>query len=167
MRSAMIVFIDNLRWLTPRFWLFGVGLAFVLQPAVANDGVRELIQPPICSAATAAQFQPRNICSARRLDGGQHEVKVRLTAETAPIEVDGYKVTTENYNGNYLTPVIEVMPGDTVAAHLENILLPRQHDGMPHGDSDENPTNLHYFHGGIVSPNNAQPKDARLGNGDN
>jgi hypothetical protein len=30
-----------------------------------------------------------------------------------------------------------------------------------------NPTNLHYFHGGIVTPNNARPKPAETGNGDN
>jgi FtsP/CotA-like multicopper oxidase with cupredoxin domain len=59
------------------------------------------------------------------------------------------------------------MPGDTVAAHLVNILPPRRHDGMTHGDADQNPTNLHYFHGGIVSPNNARPGLAELGTGDN
>jgi hypothetical protein len=38
---------------------------------------------------------------------------------------------------------------------------------MPHGAAGVNPTNLHYFHGGIVSPNNARPYDAREGTGDN
>ena len=32
---------------------------------------------------------------------------------------------------------------------------------------NDNPTNLHYFHGGIVSPNNARPKAAETGDGDN
>jgi FtsP/CotA-like multicopper oxidase with cupredoxin domain len=39
---------------------------------------------------------------------------------------------------------------------------------MAHGAAGENPTNLHYFHGGIVTPNNARPPiDAGKGNGDN
>jgi hypothetical protein len=58
------------------------------------------------------------------------------------------------------------MPGDTVAAYLENRLLPRPHGEMVQGDADENPTNLHYFHGGIVSPNNPRPH-VELGTGDN
>lgn len=84
----------------------------------------------------------------------------------------GYRVETENYNGAYLTPVIEAMPGDTVAAHLENSLheaiATTDRQTMAHGPAGENPTNLHYFHGGIVTPNNARPPiDAGKGNGDN
>ncbi|MER8533353.1 multicopper oxidase domain-containing protein [Mesorhizobium sp. M1005] len=140
---------------------FGVGM--VLWPAMAA----ELVQPPICSVATAGASSLGGTCTVSTQADGRHQVKVTLTAETHEIEVGGYKVTTENYNGSYLTPVIEIAPGDTVAAHLENLLAPRMHDGMSHGDGDENPTNLHYFHGGIVSPNNARPKPAELGNGDN
>ncbi|MFZ3328665.1 MAG: hypothetical protein WA231_23510, partial [Methylocella sp.] len=111
------------------------------------------------------------ICEVTPLAGQRHKVKLNLTATTTTIEVGGYKVETENYNGAYLSPVVEAMPGDTVAAHLENKLAPRAVNDpqtMAHGAAGENPTNLHYFHGGIVTPNNARPPiDAGKGNGDN
>jgi len=140
----------------------GVLLSIPLQAAMAA----ELIQPPICSAATAGRLELKDICTVKPLGNGGNEVKIYLTAETATIDVGGYKVTTENYNRNYLTPVVEAMPGDTVAARLSNILTPRSH-AVGHGHGDDNPTNLHYFHGGIVTPNNARPKPAELGDGDN
>jgi FtsP/CotA-like multicopper oxidase with cupredoxin domain len=144
-------------------WFLFIGLHLFVQPAMATERALELIQPPICSAATAGLVLN---CTVTPLGNGHNEVKVNLTAETAPVEIAGYKVITENYNGNYLTPIIEAMPGDTVAAHLINILAPHVHDGMPHGDADLNPTNLHYFHGGIVTPNNPRP-NVELGDGDN
>lgn len=128
----------------------------------------ELTQPPICSAATGDRAASPPICNVTRLGDSHNQIKVDLTAETSPITLAGYTVTTENYNGAYLAPVIEALPGDTVAAHLTNSLsAPPQHGGMSHGSSENNPTNLHYFHGGLVSPNNARPKAAELGNGDN
>ncbi|MGH6823138.1 MAG: multicopper oxidase domain-containing protein, partial [Methylocella sp.] len=83
-----------------------------------------------------------------------------------------YTVTTENYNGAYLSPVIEALPGDTVAAHLENLLKLRTTDARltMAGAPGENPTNLHYFHGGIVTPRNSRKEvgiDAGKGTGDN
>jgi FtsP/CotA-like multicopper oxidase with cupredoxin domain len=140
-----------------------VGIA---QLALADDVSPELVEPPVCSAATAGRI-PASVCSVTPTGDGHNEIKVSLTAQTATTEIAGYSVTTENYNATYLTPVIEAMPGDTLAAHLVNILAPRVHDGMAHGDSNENPTNLHYFHGGLVSPNNARPKPVESGNGDN
>jgi FtsP/CotA-like multicopper oxidase with cupredoxin domain len=95
---------------------------------------------------------------------------VNLSANTSRVEIGGYSVVTEHYNDAYVPPVVRAQPGDVVAAHLENLLAPRNrldgHEG--HGDAGENPTNLHYFHGGIVTPNNARPPvDASQGNGDN
>jgi FtsP/CotA-like multicopper oxidase with cupredoxin domain len=152
---------------TPRaVWVIGIGLCFCLQPAMAE----ELGQPPVCSAATATQFKPAGICTVNPLGGGRNDIHVNLTAASAEIEAGGYKVITENYNGNYLAPIIEAMPGDTVSATLVNALPKLQssaHSGMLHGDPDNNPTNLHYFHGGIVTPKNARPKAAELGDGDN
>jgi hypothetical protein len=149
-------------------WLLGIGLSVIVAPAVAaGESSPELIQPPICSATTATDPALKGICTIKALGDGHNEVMIGLTAQWAPIDIAGYKVTTENYNGNYLTPVVEAIPGDTVAAHLVNILKFRQHDGMNHGDADQNPTNLHFFHGGIVSPNNARPACAELGTGDN
>ena len=95
-----------------------------------------------------------------------------MEAQYKRIVVGGYRVTTENY-GTYVPPVVEARPGDTVAAHLTNNLqkpvVQSDHvmPGDPQDDPEENPTNLHYFHGGIVTPNNSRPMDAGLGNGDN
>lgn len=123
--------------------------------------------PPVCSAATFAAGTAPAGCSITLLANGHNDVKINLTAETKPIEIAGYTVTTDNYNGDYLTPIVEAQPGDTVEANIVNTLRPRPHDGMPAGEHDWNPTNLHFFHGGIVTPRNAWPKPAEEGNGDN
>jgi FtsP/CotA-like multicopper oxidase with cupredoxin domain len=133
---------------------------------VIADSDEPLKDLSVCSVQTAPRFAPAYVCAARELADKSHEIKITLKAQTSAVQIAGYMVTTDNYNGDYLTPVVEAKPGDTVAAHIENNLKPRPHD-MPHGDDDQNPTNLHYFHGGIVSPANARPKDAELGTGDN
>jgi FtsP/CotA-like multicopper oxidase with cupredoxin domain len=160
--------------------LLGLIFGFLIETARAQDAPEliqhapELIQPPICSKATASSPALKGICEVTPLQGG-YKVKINLSAEAAPIEVGGYIVDTENYNGSYLTPVVEAMPGDTVAVHLENLLPPRTssncHDRMHsankdqtsdgqklmgQGDLCENPTNLHFFHGGIVTPRNSR-----------
>ena len=149
-------------------WGCTLSLAFSFLPSSAD--AEELIQPPVCSAdKNTAGKTPRgtDVCSVTPIgvdaNGVEHhEVKIDLTANTAPIQVGGYKVITENYNGAYLPPIVEAMPGDVVAARLENLLEPRQPDshGMAHETTPgENPTNLHYFHGGIVTPRNSRPGD--------
>jgi len=136
-----------------------------------NDGNAEELAPlPICSASTAGSSELQNICTVTVDRDGGRKVKVNLTAQMGKIRVGGYNVETEHYNDSYLSPVVEAMPGDTVAARLVNRLAPRvPSDGHAnHRSANENPTNLHYFHGGIVTPNNARPpEDARIGNGDN
>jgi FtsP/CotA-like multicopper oxidase with cupredoxin domain len=119
-----------------------------------------------CSPKTASDPAIKSICSVTSLGHGSNEIKIELVAQYSDVQVAGYHVKTENYNAAYLTPIVESVPGDTVAAHLVNALDHRIHDGTVHGDADENPTNLHYFHGGIVSPNNAQDP-VELGTGDN
>jgi FtsP/CotA-like multicopper oxidase with cupredoxin domain len=148
--------------------LLGFILGLLIKTAHAQD-CRELIQPPICARATASDASLKGICEVTPLGDGPDTVKINLTANTGPIKVGGYTVITEHYNDSYLPPVVEAMPGDTVAAHLTNLLAPLQSSaGMNHGDTNENPTNLHYFHGGIVTPNNSRPPiDASQGNGDN
>jgi FtsP/CotA-like multicopper oxidase with cupredoxin domain len=125
----------------------------------------DLLPLPICSAAAADSGLKGCTITSK---GGHNEVKVDLTAQNASVHVGGYDVVTENY-GDYRTPVIEAMPGDTVAARLENKLDPQMMAGGM--AADDNPTNLHYFHGGIVSPNNGNsgqsPDRAESGNGDN
>jgi FtsP/CotA-like multicopper oxidase with cupredoxin domain len=157
-----------LSWLVRGAWILGIGLN-LSSPATAQDKPRELVQPPVCSAAMVGQAALKNICTVTPRDKGGNEIKIYVTAKTSEVEIGGYKLVTENYNGFYLTPVVEAMPGDTVAAHLVNTLAPAApaHGAMGHGDAGQNPTNLHYFHGGIVSPKNARPKQAELGNGDN
>jgi FtsP/CotA-like multicopper oxidase with cupredoxin domain len=146
-------------------WIIGIGMGFCLRPVTAA----ELDQPPICSAATASRAELKDVCTVKSLTGGHNDIHVNLKAESFRIDVGGYKVTTGNYNHSYVAPVIEAMQGDTVSATLVNALPNPQsgaaHGGMTHGD--DNPTNLHYFHGGIVSPNNARPYRAELGDGDN
>jgi FtsP/CotA-like multicopper oxidase with cupredoxin domain len=160
--------------LRPRYATKRRGAALVLvstffgAPATAADVSPELVQPPVCSQATASQGALPGICTVTPADS-QNRVKVNLMAKTTPIEVGGYWVVTDNYNDSYLAPVVEAMPGDTVAARIENRLDPRpQQHGMAHAEADKNPTNLHYFHGGIVSPKNAaRPAEPETGNGDN
>ena len=140
----------------------------------------ELRQPPVCSRATATTHSLGEVCSAKPAElaaaSGAHQpynIKVNFTAKTSEVNVGGYNVITENYNDTYLPPVIEVEAGDTLSAHLDNLLGPNQFagdaDGMSHGHAGENPTNLHYFHGGIVTPRNDRSldPDAGKGNGDN
>jgi FtsP/CotA-like multicopper oxidase with cupredoxin domain len=138
----------------------------------------ELVLPPVCSRDPAASTAPADTCEVTALPGppGRKRVQVNLNAGSTIIKVGGYSVKTENYNGSYLSPVVEAAAGDMAAARLENRLEERQpsdpHVGG-HGGATENPTNLHYFHGGIVTPNNARrandPNDeaASKGNGDN
>jgi hypothetical protein len=151
----------SLLWLVFGFWLLPSIL--VIQHAVASDP----LQPPICSAATvAAGTAPTGVCTVTPLGNG-NAVEINLTAQTGPIDVGGYTVDTDHYNDNYLTPIVEAHPGDTVKATIVNKLKPRPHDGMPASEHDWNPTNLHYFHGGIVSPANTWPLAAEQGTGDN
>ena len=168
-----------------RCLVFMLGCALPLAAALltpsadAEDSSPELIQPPICSKhQNTAGKTPRGaeVCTVTSLgvdaEGVEHhEIKIDLTAQSSPIEVGGYSVTTEHYNDAYLTPVVEALAGDAVAAHLLNMLPPLStSDCDPaHGDTCENATNLHYFHGGIVSPQNARSDDidASKGHGDN
>ncbi len=139
-----------------------IGNAQVGAPAPVKNGLEN---PPICSAKTAALGELKGICEVAPLGNGRDTVKVNLTAQTSQIEVGGYNVTTEHYNESYVPPVVEAMPGDTVAAHLVNelgkpIAPPNAAHSMGHGDPNENATNLHYFHGGIVTPRNDRSEDS-------
>jgi FtsP/CotA-like multicopper oxidase with cupredoxin domain len=160
-------------------------ITLVTQPVRAEDSGDSWRDPPLCSRLPHQSISPElikyNICEITQhvcnkvpadLARKCHNIKVYLTANrgefknTGEIEIGGYKVNNaEHYNDSYLTPVIEALPGDTVAAHIVNDLPDRKTDCM----MDGNPTNLHYFHGGIVSPSNGLPEvvDARQGAGDN
>lgn len=175
------------RWYTPNLrrvgrWacIVGVGGGLSLVTARAENGSPELIRPPVCSPLKKMAAELQGQCEITRIDNKRHKVTAHLTAQTGAIQVGSYTVITENYNGTYLPPVVEAMPGDTVAARLVNVLAPRVTIDAPldhrtqaaphgHGPPDENPTNLHYFHGGIVTPRNSRSidMDASKGTGDN
>lgn len=136
-----------------------------------SDGP-ELDQPPVCSKRPVPPAL-KGVCEITeftQLGKKRRRVKVILTAETADIDVAGYRVKTENYNRKYLPPIIEANAGDAVAARLINKLKSR--DMLASGEKPAppklgpavhhhaaaqpkgNPTNLHFFHGGIVTPRN-------------
>jgi hypothetical protein len=160
-----------------------LSLTLLTQAARAEDAGDSSPEPPMCSPLKPIPPELNGICEITPLPAAEchpispgaqcHKITVNLTAHMGDVEVGGYTVKTEHYNKSYLTPVIEAMPGDTVAAHLENGLTAPVENGLtaPGADctanADENPTNLHYFHGGIVSPSNDWPSDARDGTGDN
>ncbi|MDW9984274.1 multicopper oxidase domain-containing protein [Sinorhizobium meliloti] len=138
--------------------------------------------PPICSSFEKPSQPNENNCTITS-NGNDEEgnerkkVSIRLKAQSKIVDIGGHQVKTENY-GTYLPPVVEARAGDTVAVTLTNSLdepLIRSHHSH-HCELDEgqtapqnsNPTNLHYFHGGVVSPNNGNsPGSARSGTGDN
>lgn len=163
-----------------RLWLAWI-TAIVFAPAaggLARAQSPPIVQPSACSVFARTGTRPTEFCQVRDAAiGGGKEVTVSLTATTSPVEVGGYRVVTENYNGKYLAPTIELDPGDRLNVRLSNALSPR--DVLtPSGVSGQamdptmnmggaegaDPTNLH-THGLIVSPNNAN--DPERGNGDN
>lgn len=140
--------------------LIGENAAWSQQPA-------SVAQPPVCSAEAVRRGELPGICS---IGSDPKEIKLNLTAQTSDVVVAGYKVKLENYNGSYLAPIIEADAGHTVLVHLENKLaVPASPPLAEHEEHhhEGNPTNLHIFHGGVVTPNNSRPKDVELGDGDN
>jgi FtsP/CotA-like multicopper oxidase with cupredoxin domain len=136
----------------------------------------KFVLPPVCSRNPAASTAPAAVCDVTtpaELSGGKR-VQVTLKAVTDYITVGGYTVRTENYNTSYLSPVIEANAGDSAAAAFENSLDKPSDLASSHGHgATENPTNLHFFHGGVVVPKNSRrandPNDAaaKMGSGDN
>jgi FtsP/CotA-like multicopper oxidase with cupredoxin domain len=106
-------------------------------------------------------------------------VRLKLVAQSSPVNVGGYAVQTENYDGSYFAPVLEVRPGDTLSISLTNALPANEPMvDVPMGaEMDPTPlmnhamsasqTNLH-THGLIVAPRNSASVAAKpTGNGDN
>jgi FtsP/CotA-like multicopper oxidase with cupredoxin domain len=137
-----------------------------------------LQQPSICSAIEAGTAQVDfPFCRVAPTPGkpGQHDVTLMLSATTSPVHLGNYRLAeTDNYNGGYLPPTVEVKPGDTLKVRLLNSLARRNSLGLaqgghaaagPDGHSGASrKTNLH-THGLIVSAKNASPE--LLQNGDN
>jgi FtsP/CotA-like multicopper oxidase with cupredoxin domain len=148
-------------------WLFAAA------SLLSNVATAEmLIDPPLCSAIDGAAVELRSpFCRVTPAVGkpGQHEVMLSLTTTTSPIYVGGYRLAeTDNYNGGYLPPVVELKPGDTFRVRLLNALSPTASGGAAHANGGHGgsgrETNLH-THGLIVTPRNATPDS--LQNGDN
>jgi FtsP/CotA-like multicopper oxidase with cupredoxin domain len=134
---------------------------------------------PVCS--TARLMPPNAANTAINCVPNRAKKRVRLTlkAQSSPIKIGDYTVETENYNGFYFAPVLEVRPGDTLSISLANGLPTNQPMvDVPMGaEMDPTPlmnhpmsptqTNLH-THGLIVAPRNSASVTAKqIGNGDN
>jgi FtsP/CotA-like multicopper oxidase with cupredoxin domain len=137
-------------------------------PGVAGEPLRK---PPVCSTINAGSSELQSqFCRVAPLAGypGQHELTLSLTATTSPVHIGGYRFETDNYDGTYLPPVVELNPGDSLSVRLLNALASDDGTGAGHGAAapghDEGSTNLH-THGLIVSPKNA--RDDPRQNGDN
>ena len=161
----------------------GIGLCTLMLGAkVANaEPLRNL---PVCSTARliVGQADRTPDCTP---SAAQHKISVKLEARTVLHTekelIANYNVATDNYNGNYMAPVVEARAGDTITFSIRDVLAPEvktlpmvqyvRPDVLP--AKGEGPvvqssisttlTNLH-THGLIVSPNNATNID---GNGDN
>src|SRR5437868_1487963 len=75
----------------------------------------ELVLPPVCSRDPLASTAAATMCEVTTLPrlNGYKRVQVNLTAQTErKIQIGGYTVETDNYNGSYLPPVVEAIPGD-------------------------------------------------------
>ncbi|MER9195748.1 multicopper oxidase domain-containing protein [Mesorhizobium australicum] len=160
----------GIRFLTAYAFTAFVGTAGLITAAKTADGAEAgpLMQPQICSAITTRGSQLNlPFCRITPSEPGSvhSDLTVALTATTSPVQVGGYRVETENYNGTYLPPILELNAGDTLRVRLLDALeAASQAGGMMHDMQMEQATNLH-THGLIVSPNNAA--DPTHGNGDN
>jgi FtsP/CotA-like multicopper oxidase with cupredoxin domain len=123
-----------------------------------------LTQPPVCSTIEADTATRRfAFCNVAPIADkpGQHELTLSLSATTSPVNVGGYRLAqTDNYNGSYLPPTVELLPGDRLKVRLVNALVPDAHSAAAHNSAghvqaQEKGTNLH-THGLIVSPKNAR-----------
>jgi FtsP/CotA-like multicopper oxidase with cupredoxin domain len=137
-------------------------------PSVAGEPLRA---PPVCSSIEAGSSELQlPFCRVAPLPGGpgRHELTLSLTATTSPVQIGGYRLNTDNYDGTYLPPVVELKAGDSLNVRLLNALASNDGTNSPHGSAmpghDDQSTNIH-THGLIVSPKNAR-NDPR-NNGDN
>ena len=119
---------------------------------------------------SAPQTQFCNVDRGGGAPDGPATLTLSLTATAGPVDVAGYKISeTQNYNGTYLGPLVELRAGDLFKVRFLNALSPAgvRLGGHQHGQggaSAPNVTNLH-THGLIVTPNNAT--ENAKGDGDN
>lgn len=131
--------------------------------------------PPVPQLGTCSVFLPngRNgFCSVELSSPAPDApatLTLNLTATAGPIVVAGYKIAeTQNYNGAYIGPLVELRPGDLFKVRFLNALAPAgvrlgHHHGAGQAAAQDS-TNLH-THGLIVPANNGTATSK--GDGDN
>lgn len=168
----------------PQFVAYALVIGLAASEVLAQDSsnqveITNLKDPPICSSFESVPNENSFGCEVTPHPNGndgngdpRKVVKIKLKAQTKEISIGGELIETENY-GTYLPPVVEARAGDTVGVTLTNDLGKSKHVTGSHGhhcepDSEHltapehpNPTNLHYFHGGIVTPANGN-SDGKL-----
>ena len=137
-------------------------------PAVVGEPLRA---PPVCSSIEAGSSELQfPFCGVAPAVGGpgRHELTLSLTATTSLVHIGGYLLNTDNYDGTYLPPVVELKPGDSLNVRLLNALALNDDTNGRHSSAvqrhEDRSTNIH-THGLIVSPKNA--RDDPRNNGDN
>jgi FtsP/CotA-like multicopper oxidase with cupredoxin domain len=139
--------------------------------ASTNAAGEPLRAPPVCSSIEAGSSELQfPFCRVAPLPSGlgRHELTLSLTATTSLVHIGGYRLNTDNYDGTYLPPVVELKPGDSLNVRLLNALALNDGTNNRHGSAmqghEDRSTNIH-THGLIVSPKNA--RDDPRNNGDN
>ncbi len=124
----------------------------------------KLIDPPVCSAITQ-QSAPNCTVLPAATPPGPASIQLLLTSALKTITAGGYSFQTPTYNGSFVTPVVELLPGSTLNVQLKNLLPATANAGVAASGMEESlgHTNLH-THGLIVSPQNATNTS---GHGDN
>jgi len=120
----------------------------------------ELVEPPVCSTLRA-DHSSTPFCKVVDRPGGSGIKDIQLTLEAAqkPVQVGGYQVTSQAYNGMYIPPLVETSPGSVLNINLVDSLPA----AAAPGDHMAGHTNIH-THGLIVSPQN---ETSDTGRGDN
>src|SRR4051794_3035013 len=109
-------------------YILAISLAIPAQALMSPTGAaaEPLRQPSICSAIAAGSTELQfPFCRVTPMPNrpGSHDVTLSLTATTSPADIGGYHVLeTENYNGGYLAPVVELKPDDNFRIRLVNAL---------------------------------------------
>lgn len=124
---------------------------------VATPG-RELVEPPVCSTLRTYPATPFCAAVARADGSGIKDIQLTLVAGMAPVQVGGYVVESQTYNGMYIPPLIETNPGSALNINLVDLLPSNDPGALMPGH-----TNIH-THGLLVSPQN---ENSSFGQGDN
>lgn len=130
-------------------------LALALSGCGGSGGERSLVRSG-CLKDPPPRIED-NFREPKLLTSKDGVLETTLKASYSPVDINGVKYTTMNYNGAFPGPILVVCPGDRLIVHLDNDLgktpmtwmqVPPMH-GMPMGEGQL--TNIH-THGLHVSP---------------